>query len=85
MFAFWRTVYRFFEKHMIGQYVKDCAPEAHAKKQGTPTTGGIFIILAVLLGSIITLAMAQRLSTEAFIYSFKPFYFIRLQDFKMII
>ena len=57
----------FLKKHLIGQYVKDCAPEAHAKKQGTPTTGGVFIIVAIILGSIITLAMAQRLTTEAFI------------------
>ncbi len=57
----------FLKKKMIGQYVKDCAPEAHAKKQGTPTTGGIFIIAAIMLGSIITLAMAQRLTAEAFI------------------
>ena len=57
----------FLKKHMIGQYVKDCAPETHAKKQGTPTTGGVFIIVAVILGSIIALAMAQRLNTEAFI------------------
>ena len=57
----------FLRKHLIGQYVKDCAPEAHAKKQGTPTTGGVFIIIAIILGSIITLAMAQRLTTEAFI------------------
>lgn len=57
----------FLKKHMIGQYVKDCAPEAHAKKQGTPTTGGVFIILAIILGSVIALAMAQRLNTEAFI------------------
>lgn len=57
----------FLRKHLIGQYVKDCAPEAHAKKQGTPTTGGVFIIVAIILGSIITLAMAQRLTTEAFI------------------
>jgi len=57
----------FLKKKMIGQYVKDCAPEAHAKKQGTPTTGGVFIILAIMLGSVITLAMAQRLTTEAFI------------------
>ena len=57
----------FLKKHMIGQYVKDCAPEAHAKKQGTPTTGGIFIIVATILGSIIALAMNQSLDTEAFI------------------
>lgn len=57
----------FLKKKMIGQYVKDCAPEAHAQKQGTPTTGGVFIIVAIMLGSVITLAMAQRLTTEAFI------------------
>ena len=55
----------FLKKHMIGQYVKDCAPEAHAKKQGTPTTGGVFIIAAIILASIIVLALAQRLTTEA--------------------
>lgn len=57
----------FLKKKMINQYIKDCAPETHAKKQGTPTTGGVFIIIAIILASIITLAMAQRLSTEAFI------------------
>ena len=57
----------FLRKKLIGQYVKDCAPQTHAQKQGTPTTGGVFIIAAVILGSIITLAMAQRLTTEAFI------------------
>ena len=57
----------FLKKKMIGQYVKDCAPEAHAQKQGTPTTGGVFIIFAIILASIITLAMAQRLTTGAFI------------------
>ena len=57
----------FLKKKMIGQYVKDCAPDSHAKKQGTPTTGGVFIVFAIILGSIITLAMAQRMTTEAFI------------------
>lgn len=57
----------FLKKKMIGQYVKDCAPEAHAQKQGTPTTGGVFIIAAIILASIIVLALAQRLTTEAFI------------------
>lgn len=57
----------FLKKKMIGQYVKDCAPEAHAKKQGTPTTGGVFIILAIIIASIITLLLAQRASTEALI------------------
>lgn len=36
----------FLKKKMIGQYVKDVAPEAHQQKEGTPTTGGVFIITA---------------------------------------
>ena len=52
---------------MIGQYILDLAPEAHAKKQGTPTTGGVFIILAIVLASIITLYMAQQIGNSAWI------------------
>lgn len=57
----------FLKKKMIGQYVKDCAPENHAKKQGTPTTGGVFIIIAIIAASIITLLLAQRFDTESII------------------
>ncbi|MBQ8168597.1 phospho-N-acetylmuramoyl-pentapeptide-transferase [bacterium] len=57
----------FLRKKMIGQYVKELAPETHAQKQGTPTTGGVFIIVAVIIASIIALMLAQRLSTDAFI------------------
>ena len=57
----------FLKKKMIGQYVKDCAPEAHAKKQGTPTTGGVFIILAIIVASVIALLLSQRFTTEAII------------------
>lgn len=57
----------FLKKKMIGQYVKDVAPETHQKKEGTPTTGGVFIIAAIAAASVITLALAQRLSDEAFI------------------
>ncbi|MBR5555580.1 phospho-N-acetylmuramoyl-pentapeptide-transferase [bacterium] len=57
----------FLKKKMIGQYIKDLAPEAHQQKEGTPTTGGVFIITAVFIASIITLALAQKLSDEIFI------------------
>ncbi len=57
----------FLKKHTIGQYVKDCAPEAHAKKQGTPTTGGVFIVLAIVIASFITLSMAERLNNMSVI------------------
>lgn len=55
------------KKKMIGQYIKDVAPENHAKKQGTPTTGGVFIIVAIILASVTTLLLAQKMTTIALI------------------
>lgn len=55
------------KKKMIGQYVKDLAPENHAKKQGTPTTGGVFIITAIVLASVTTLLLAQKMTAVALI------------------
>ena len=57
----------FLRKKMIGQYIKELAPETHAQKQGTPTTGGVFIILATIISSLIVLLLDQRLSTDALI------------------
>lgn len=57
----------FLRKRTIGQYILDVAPEAHAKKAGTPTTGGVFIILAIIIASIITLLMAEKMDTKALI------------------
>lgn len=57
----------FLKRKMIGQYVKNCAPEAHLKKEGTPTTGGVFIVFAILFSSIITLFLAQRFDNAALI------------------
>ena len=57
----------FLRKKTIGQYILDVAPEAHAKKAGTPTTGGVFIILAILISSVITLLMAEKMDTKALV------------------
>ena len=57
----------FLKKKTIGQYVLDLAPENHAKKQGTPTTGGVFIITAIIIASIVTLFMAQQMNNSAWI------------------
>ena len=57
----------FLKKRMIGQYVKDCAPEAHAKKEGTPTTGGVFIILAIMISSVIALCLAENFENSSII------------------
>src|SRR5574344_149395 len=65
----------FLKKNTIGQYVKDVAPETHAKKQGTPTTGGVFIVLAILLASCITLLLEQKLTTFALIIMITLFFY----------
>lgn len=57
----------FLKKKMIGQYIKELAPETHAKKQGTPTMGGVFIIAAIIISSVITLFLAEKFSTTSII------------------
>lgn len=57
----------FLKKKTIGQYIRDLAPENHKQKEGTPTTGGVFIILSAFIGAVITLCMAQQFSTNAWI------------------
>ncbi len=57
----------FLRKKTIGQYILDVAPEAHAKKAGTPTTGGVFIIISIVISSIIALLMAENLDKTSLI------------------
>ena len=64
----------FLKKRMIGQYILDVAPEAHAKKAGTPTTGGVFIIIAIILSSVITLLMAEKMDKAALIILISLFF-----------
>ena len=42
------------ERHGYGQFVRDDGPTTHATKRGTPTMGGVAIILAVLLAYLLT-------------------------------
>lgn len=65
----------FLKKKMFGQYVKDVAPQGHAQKAGTPTTGGVFIVGAIIMSSIITLLLAQRLDTSALIILITLFFY----------
>ncbi len=65
----------FLKRNLFGQFIKDVAPEAHAKKAGTPTTGGVFIVAAIIIASIITLMLAQKLSTTALIILITLFFY----------
>ncbi len=57
----------FLKKKMLGQYIREEAPESHAKKGGTPTTGGVFLVIAAVLAAVISLFMAEKTSTGAFL------------------
>jgi phospho-N-acetylmuramoyl-pentapeptide-transferase len=37
----------------IGQYVRDDGPQTHLKKSGTPTMGGVLIVIAILLPTVL--------------------------------
>ena len=72
----------FLKKKMYSQYILEEAPESHAKKGGTPTTGGVFIVLASVLAAVISLFMAEKTSTGAFLLliTFVFYMFAGFQD-----
>ena len=41
---------RFLTRRQYGQFIRQDGPEAHFTKRGTPTMGGVIIILATLIG-----------------------------------
>lgn len=71
----------FVKKNLFNQYIKDVAPKGHEQKSGTPTTGGVFIVASIILASIITLMLAQKLSSTATI-ALCTLFFFTLTGFK---
>ncbi len=57
----------FLKKKMLGQYIREEAPESHAQKGGTPTTGGVFLVTAAVIAAVVSLFMAEKTSTGAFL------------------
>ncbi|NLK21416.1 MAG: phospho-N-acetylmuramoyl-pentapeptide-transferase [Epulopiscium sp.] len=43
----------FLSRLKLGQYVRDDGPKSHFKKAGTPTMGGIIILISILLTSLL--------------------------------
>ena len=43
-------VVRYFRRHGLGQEIRGDGPQQHLVKRGTPTMGGVIVIIAVLLG-----------------------------------
>ena len=39
--------------HQIGETIRDSGPKSHLKKEGTPTMGGIIVLLAIILPTVL--------------------------------
>ena len=57
----------FLKKKMYTQYILEDAPENHAKKAGTPTTGGVFIVIPIIVAALAALTMNQSLTHTSLI------------------
>lgn len=46
--------------HQIGQQVRDDGPQSHLQKAGTPTMGGVLILAAILIGTLLWADLSNR-------------------------
>lgn len=57
----------FLHKLKFGQNIlTDIGPKWHAKKQGTPTMGGIMFIIGIIFAAVVTLLVAKLFSLDVF-------------------
>ena len=70
----------FMKKKAYSQYLREEVAAMHSYKEKTPTTGGVFIVASIIIGSLVALFMAQKTTTSALIvlmtlifYSFTGF------------
>jgi len=47
------AVIRFLRRHQLGEEIREDGPQAHLKKAGTPTMGGIIILIAVIIPTLL--------------------------------
>ena len=57
----------FMKKKAYQQYIREEVAQLHAYKEKTPTTGGVFIVTSIIVGSLIALFMAESTTTSALI------------------
>lgn len=48
-----RQLIPYFHHKQFGQYIREEGPQAHLKKQGTPTMGGLAIVVGITVGLVI--------------------------------
>ncbi|MEI8389768.1 MAG: phospho-N-acetylmuramoyl-pentapeptide-transferase [bacterium] len=70
----------FLRKKLYGQFIREDGPASHAKKSGTPTTGGIIIVIPSIIASIVTLVMNRIFNIDCVIILI-PFFLYMLLGF----
>ena len=51
---------RRLSRYNIGQNVRDCGPESHYAKEGTPTMGGALILVAIAISTLLWSDLGNR-------------------------
>ncbi|MCR6095943.1 phospho-N-acetylmuramoyl-pentapeptide-transferase [Salipaludibacillus agaradhaerens] len=54
----------FLRRLKFGQSIRDEGPKSHQKKTGTPTMGGLMIILSIVLASVVMASQFQSIDME---------------------
>src|SRR5438046_2982928 len=53
-------VIRRLQEFQIGQYIREEGPKAHQKKAGTPTMGGLLIVIAIVVPTLLWADLTNR-------------------------
>lgn len=54
------AVVRRLREFQVGQYIREEGPKAHQKKAGTPTMGGVLIVIAVIIPTLLWADLGNR-------------------------
>ena len=54
------AIVRRLREFQIGQYIREDGPQEHQKKAGTPTMGGVLIVIAVLVPTVLWADLSNR-------------------------
>ncbi|OIJ09805.1 phospho-N-acetylmuramoyl-pentapeptide-transferase [Anaerobacillus arseniciselenatis] len=57
----------FLRRLKFGQSIREEGPKSHQKKSGTPTMGGVMILLAIVIATIIMVAQYSYLTVEIYL------------------
>lgn len=56
-----KRIIKFLQRQQVGETVRDLGLEGQSEKAGTPTMGGVIIIMATLIPSVIVVTTRQYL------------------------